>query len=72
MSLVSYRNKAIHFCNYVKLIYEDEPIKIDFIIDELIIKFFLYYNNETFQDVEDFIHEIDRGLGVYFNEFYYR
>ena len=47
------------------MIYDDEPIKIDFVINEFIIKFFLYYNSETFQDVEDFNHELDCGLKSY-------
>ena len=59
---VSYTEKAISLCHYIHLLYEDEPVKVNFSIDRNSIKFFLYYNPGSFEDVDDFYDEINAGL----------
>ena len=61
----TYRDKAIDFCQYILFLHNDEPIKIDFVTGRYSIKFYLYYNPETFEDVNDFTDEIDAGLNSY-------
>ena len=62
---VTYVDKALSFCHYIHLLYENEPVKVNFSISRNSIKYILYYNPTTFEDVDDFNDEINAGLRSY-------
>ena len=62
---ISYVEKALSFCHYIVLLYEEDPIKVKFSVSRNEIKFFLYYNPTTFENVDEFNDEINAGLRSY-------
>ena len=58
-------DKAIEFCQYIQFLYNDEPTLIQFEITMAFIKFWVYYNTETFDVFDEFIEEMDAGLNSY-------
>ena len=55
-------DKEIQFCQFVRYLYDEEPIYIQFKINNVYIKFFVYYNEQTCDVFEDFLLEMNSNL----------
>ena len=70
--------KANDFCEYIQLLFDDEPILIKFEITTAFIKFAIYCNHGTFDDFNEVIEEMDAELHTYnlieegMSKFYFR